>query len=906
WDVRNEQGFSEIHREVIREYKLRRSGGQKVPDYCFRISPSQFFVEAKKPAINIKDVAEPAIQLRRYAYTAKLPLSILTNFCEFAIYDTRIKVNKNDRAATARIFYCTFREYERNFDYIYNLFSKVAIQKGSFERYVNDNKNVKGVSEVDKEFLNFIEGWRIELAKNIAFRNPLLSIFDLNVAVQKIIDRILFLRIAEEKGIESYGVLQKESQRESAKLSIYKRLNRIFSCADEKYNAGLFKSERWLEQICIDDKILNTIISSLYFPECPYALGVLPVEILGDIYEKFLGKSIRLTSGRRVKIESKPEVRKSGGVFYTPQYIVDYIVQNTVGVLIKDKTPDEISEFTIVDPACGSGSFLVGAYQYLLNYHLDFYTRESNKRLALRCDKIFESAADTYRLTIAEKQRILQNNIFGVDIDSQAVEVTKLSLYLKLLENEGKGSEGQLFNLADLRLLPDIENNIKCGNSLIGADFFTQQNFNLTNEEQLKLNCFDWEKEFKNIFKKNKGFNIIIGNPPYTYLISENVQNYFQKTYQNQDYQKDLYLIFLEKYASLLRRGGCFGVIVSNTWLLSVTYKKIRRYMTSQYRWRKILCLPERVFSDAIVDTHILIFDLTPPDNTDVVEIEVCKSKTVLPMNTMRFEYIPKDGSPINITANLQERILFNKIVERCGQLKNFCNVYNGIKPFEKGKGKPPQTDRIIKEKPYIFEGKKPAGKSWLPLLRGSLIQRYINKWNNNYWVQYGEWLAAPRNPDIFKAADKIVIRQTGESLIATHIGQGIICRNNLHIIINNSKYNLLFFLALINSKLMNFIYTIINPEKGEALAEVKKTHVEQLPIPKLDLAKKSDKTAHKNIVDLVKKMLQLKIKERSEQKTQMKTIIQRQIDALDQQINKTIYLLYNLSEDEIKIIEES
>ncbi|MDR1478682.1 MAG: N-6 DNA methylase [Planctomycetaceae bacterium] len=900
WDVRNEQGFSETHREVIREFKIKKSGGQKVPDYCFRISPSQFFVEAKKPTINIKENAESAIQLRRYAYTAKLPLSILTNFEEFAVYDTRIKINKNDWASTARIFYCTFNEYEQHFDYIYNMFSKIAIQKGSFEHYVNENKKVKGVSEVDKEFLNFIEGWRIELAKNIVLNNPELSIFDINISVQKIIDRLLFLRIAEDKGIESYGILQKESQ----KPSVYKHLNRIFSEADEKYNAGLFKHEKWLERISIDDKILYNIINSLYFPECPYALGVLPVEILGNIYEKFLGNVIRFTAGHRVKLEAKPEVRKAGGVFYTPQYIVDYIVQNTVGVLINNKTLEEISKITIIDPACGSGSFLVGAYQFLLNYHLDFYTRAANKKSALRRDKIFESGSQTYKLTIAEKQRILQNNIFGVDIDSQAVEVTKLSLYLKLLENEGKESEGQLFSFADLRLLPDIDNNIKCGNSLIGTDFFAQQNFNLTEDEQLKINCFDWEKEFSNIFKNNGGFDIVIGNPPYTYLISEKVQNYFKKTYQYQNYQKDLYLIFLEKYATLLKHGGSFGVIVSNTWLSSITYRKIRQHMISNYRWRKILYLPEKVFKDAVVDTHILIFDRTTPKDKNICDVEIYRDKTVLPMNKIRFSDLPQDGLPINITANPKKRILFNKITKQCRQLKDYCNVYNGIKPFEKGKGKPPQSERAVKEKPYVFEGKKPAGKNWLPLLRGSLIHRYINRWDNNYWVQYGEWLAAPRDPAIFDAKNKIIVRQTGESLIATHIGQGIICRNNLHIIISNSKFNLLFFLALINSKLMNFVYEIMNPEKGEALAEVKKIHVEQLPIPLLDPSQKTNKTKYDKIISLANKMLQLKIKELAEQKTQMKTILQRQIKALDQQINQAVYLLYDLSEEEIKIIE--
>jgi hypothetical protein len=164
--------------------------------------------------------------------------------------------------------------------------------------------------------------------------------------------------------------------------------------------------------------------------------------------------------------------------------------------------------------------------------------------------------------------------------------------------------------------------------------------------------------------------------------------------------------------------------------------------------------------------------------------------------------------------------------------------------------------------------------------------------------------LAAPRDPEIFNAADKIIIRQTGESLIATRIEQGIICRNNLHLVINNSKFNLLFFLALINSKLMDFIYEIMNPEKGEALAEVKKTHVEQLPIPTLDLSKKPNKTVHDHLVSLVDKMLQLKHKEHAEQKPQIKTILQRQIIGLDREIDQMVYLLYGLTEEEIKIVE--
>jgi adenine-specific DNA-methyltransferase len=316
WDIANSQGFSESYREVVREDKVKIDGSKKAPDYSFRIGGfRKFFVEAKKPSVNIKDVAEPAYQVRRYAYTAKLPLSILTNFAEFAVYDTRIKPNKNDNAGTARIFYCAFNEYEQKFDFISSVFSKDAILKGSFDKYVEENKNKKGTSEVDAELLALVEEWRMELAKNIAKNNPALSVYDLNTVVQRIIDRIIFIRIAEDKGIEDENLLFSVAK----VANVYEKLIHLFAKANAKYNSGLFADVNWIDRVSIDDKVLSHIIVNLYYPECPYEFSVLPVEILGSIYERFLGKTIRF---RAVKgdthtaiIEEKPEVKKAGGVY---------------------------------------------------------------------------------------------------------------------------------------------------------------------------------------------------------------------------------------------------------------------------------------------------------------------------------------------------------------------------------------------------------------------------------------------------------------------------------------------------------------------------------------------------------------------------------------------------------------
>ncbi|MDR3198395.1 MAG: N-6 DNA methylase [Planctomycetaceae bacterium] len=883
WDVRNEQGFSETHREVIREFKIKKSGGQKVPDYCFRISPSQFFVEAQKPAVNIKDNADSAVQLRRYAYTAKLPLSILTDFEEFAVYDTRIKINKNDKASTARIFYCTFSEYEQHFDYIYNMFSKVAIQRGSFEHYVNKNKNAKGVSEVDKEFLNFIEGWRIELAKNIVLNNSEISVFDLNIAVQKIIDRILFLRIAEDKGIESYGILQKESQ----KSSIYKRLNRIFSEAYEKYNAGLFKHEKWFEKLLIEDKILFNIINSLYFPECPYALEVLPVEVLGNIYENFLGKVIRFTSQHRVKIETKPEVRKAGGVFYTPQYIVDYIVQNTVGVLIKNKTPEKIPEITIIDPACGSGSFLVGAYQFLLDYHLDFYTQESNKKTALKRDKIFESARQTYKLTIAEKQRILQNNIFGVDIDSQAVEVTKLSLYLKLLENEGKESEGQLFNFTDLRLLPDIENNIKCGNSLIGTDFYAQHKFDLTESEQIRINCFDWDKEFADIFKKNSGFDIVIGNPPYVIIFDERNKAYIENAYPEFKRNNNLYIAFIMRGIFLLRPDGILSFITPNTYLKGEYYQAFRSQLNSQ-RINEIIDFGNKqIFKEANVFTAVCNVSKSKPKKQWILKSDfqnVCGK-------------ISRASDYFVITNPLMERLSTYTKFDEVLYIKDVGYNYWSI-----GRGKI-RGDSIGSR--VLYSGTKKY-KQDIPYYKGSNIHRYILSKPQQYLRHnYADFLHKNDvfrfTADLMETKPKIIYRQTSDTLIGTIDNNGYHNDKTVHIILpkENLLVDIRYILGIFNSKLLDYCYKNFIDEQGRTFAQVKTINVKRLPfvIPQ-------DKAIQDHLVLLVDTMLQLKLKEHAEQKPQMKTILQRQISGLDQQIDQAVYLLYGLTEEEIKIVE--
>lgn len=520
WDMNNKAGAAEQYKEVIHEDKVYIEGKPKAPDYSFKFwGERKFFLEAKQPFVNIFGDYKPALQLRRYAWSAHLPISILSDFEELAIYDTTIEPKAIDKASVARLQYYKYTDYLDKWEEIYDLFAKESIKQGSFDKFIAKEK--RGSQLVDKVFLKDIENWRQWLAKDLAKHNGDLTVEQLNFAVQKIIDRVIFLRIAEDRGIEIYKTLENIIKSKNS----YKELVRHFKIAHEKYNSSLFDFEEdtITPALKVSDKLLDKVLGNLYYPNSPYEFSVLGVELLGSIYEQFLGKVIRLTAGHNAKVEEKPEVKKAGGVFYTPQYIVEYIVKNTVGQLLKDKSIRQAEKIKILDPACGSGSFLIGAYEFLLNWYLAEYEKLNDKEKEKLKKKgvLFRTRGhdplplqenlSSWQLTTNEKKRIMLNNIYGVDIDAQAVEVTKLSLALKMLENENQETIGKQMKLFAERILPDMSGNIKCGNSLVGSDYWTMNKgastlasahylATATEEDIKKVNAFDWEEEFADIF----------------------------------------------------------------------------------------------------------------------------------------------------------------------------------------------------------------------------------------------------------------------------------------------------------------------------------------------------------------------------------------------------------------------
>jgi type I restriction-modification system DNA methylase subunit len=919
WDVYNEQGAAEAYKDVIHEESIRIADRSKAPDYGFRIGGTRkFFVEAKRPSVRIENEPLPAFQLRRYAWSSKLPLSILTNFEDFAVYDCRPKPAASDGAGIARIFLINYKEYADRWDEIAAIFSKDAIVKGAFDKFAETTKGKKGTAEVDEAFLREIESWRDMLARNLALRNPDLETRELNFAVQRIIDRIIFLRIAEDRGIEDYRQLMALTDGGR----VYSRLCEYFHRADERYNSGLFhfQPERGrLEPpdeltlgLKVDDELLTQIIGGLYYPDSPYEFSVLPADILGQVYEQFLGKVIRLTAGHRAVVDDKPEVKKAGGVYYTPTYIVDYIVRQTVGAWLSGKSIRQAAKLRVLDPACGSGSFLIEAYQFLLDWYRDQYIVSGPTR---QREKLYRGQGGEWRLTSTERKRILLANIYGVDIDPQAVEVTKLALLLKVLEGESGESIERQRRLFRERALPDLGANIKCGNSLIGPEFYESQQLSLLNDaERERVNIFDWQSEFSSIMQSG-GFDAVIGNPPYGAFFNDGEKKFLTAHYVCQTYQLDSYLLFLERALTLLlRSGGYYGMIIPNPWLTNLLQTNTRRFVVENSRVLEIVHFKFPVFPKVTVDTQIVLLQNLGPNGWIAKAIVVDSVRAFTQQNDSdgiqiiqhkQRKWRALKGSVINIFLSAAEESLARKCQRRSTPLEELCTINVGIKPYQVGKGTPPQTRKIVDAR--IFDGRRRVDKTYRRYLRGSDIGRYRIAPEELRYLSFGPWLAEPRPAADFDAPVKIVMRQTGDSLVAALDTDGYLCLNNMHVLVPRGiEPASNFILGVVNSRLLNWYYRTLNPEVGEALAEVKKSNVAQLPIRVPNFKQNKDRSAHDRMVRLVGEMLTLNQKVDAARTDHAKATLQRQIAAIDRQIDRLVYDLYGLSDREIAIVEQS
>jgi type I restriction-modification system DNA methylase subunit len=918
WDVHNKARTAPQYQEVIPEDSLDVEGQQKAPDYTFRVGLlPKFYAEAKRCGVNIGADPAPAFQLRRYGWSAKLALSVLTDFEELGVYDCTTRPRPSDKASHARIQYFRFDEYPDRWRELWDVFSREAVWSGAFDQYAA-SKRKRGTSEVDAEFLKEMEGWRLALAGNIALRNEDLSLDDLNAAVQLTIDRVVFLRMAEDRGLEPYEQLLKVCERPD----IYPRFMRdVCRRADEKYNSGLFHfqkesgvsedPDRITPKLAVDDKVLKSILQSLYFAHgSPYHFGVLPVEILGTVYERFLGKVIRLTAGHQAKVEDKPEVRKAGGVYYTPAYIVEYIVKHTVAKQIEARSPAQLAgekgkpPFRVLDMACGSGSFLLGAYHCLLDHCLKWYIEHKPENFK---KAVYQDPRNGHwRLTIEEKKRILTTHIFGVDIDLQAVEVTKLSLLLKVLE----GETDQSLSLSQLafgdRALPNLADNIKCGNSLIGPDYFTGK-LNADPEEMKVVNPFDWKQGFPDAMKAG-GFDSIIGNPPYVFArdegFTEPEKGYFGERYAHQSYQLNTFALFTERGYTLLANGGFLGFIIPNNWLSISTMKVFRDFLVGSTGNLCIVNNLFKVFPGANVDTSLVSFQKRKPNRVTLLEatnpVTVAEVASVDPKVLLTEPIIhirkPRNEAAQSILARMQ----------KCSSvLEEIALVKAGLKAYETGKGVPPQTDAMKKER--IYHSTKRASKAHRKYLDGRDVKRYLIDWSGMY-LKYGSNLAAPRSANLFEG-ERILVRQIPSSLPLA-INGAIVSGEELNdinsmIVKSTSSYSNKYILGVINSRLLSLWFDLTFDKFQRAIfPQFKVNELAQFPICNIRFTKKEDKNRHDKMVTLVDSMLGLRKQRAAAKSAAQKAITQRQIDATDAEIDRLVYDLYGLTAEEIALVE--
>jgi type I restriction-modification system DNA methylase subunit len=977
WDVNHDQQTNPYEQEVKVERGVATGGSQRRADYAFYLAPNfhdvRFFVEAKKPSGDIA-TNENYFQLIRYAWNSDTPLAVLTDFEQFHILDCRYKP---DLETALNRFYKKFHytDYAKRekFAEIYWLFSREAVADGSLEKRAKELPKPRGKAvqrglfaggwqRIDESFLAELDEYRASLARTFKNRNPKLNSETLTELTQRTLDRLVFLRFLEDKGIEAQRLVENFGDKDTAWGDFIAASRRL----DGIYNGIVYKRHDILDgtKLRVDDDAFADICEGLAHVNSPYDFNAIPIHILGSIYERFLGKVI-IATDKRVKVEEKPEVRKAGGVYYTPEYIVRYIVKNTVGKLIAGKIPNQITEMRFADIACGSGSFLLGVFDLLLNYHGHYYNDNPGKARKGDCVK----RDGKLYLSLRKKREILLNNIYGVDIDAQAVEVCQLSLYLKLLEEETEASTHQYLldfeHIARLKkLLPDLSKNIVCGNSLIGTDILDGQLF--ATDKEKKLNAMNFEDAFPEVMKRG-GFDAIVGNPPYVRIQTMQETSPVSVEYLARHFRAatkgnyDIYVVFAERALSLLNTQGKLGYILPHKFFNSQYGAPLRQVLSqSQYVSHVVHFGAQQVFAGATTYTCLLFLDKAGCAKcwyvkaTDLNEWQKGNGAEEgnIPSDRFkdkawsftvgrhswlceRFHNMPvKLGDVADIFVGLQtsadDVFILNLVEEKHHTLKLYSKILGAERILEKGLLFPlvsgtdvrryselprrqyiifPYSvteehaelldfDRILKQYPktaaYLLENKR------------RLVQRERGRFNDRAWYRFG------RNQNLgIQSRVKLCVPRLVDRLHAAWDTNGDYFLDNVDvggIILKHDYKNqgFSYLLALLNSRLLAWYFPFISAPFRGGWMSANRQFLSQLPFHTIDFSNPSDKVRHDEMVVKVEAMMEAKKQLAKAQTDKDKTYYENKCAALDRQIDQLVYKLYDLTPEEIEIVEKS
>lgn len=957
WDVNHNIQKNPYEQEVRVEKPLQIAKAQKRADYSFSLAPDyrtvKFFVEAKKPAHDLSN-KDYYFQTARYGWNASTPIAVLTDFEEFHIVDCRFRPSIDD-ALNYKLQQFHYSDYtnEEKFSEIYWLFSREAVADGSIDKYADAlpkprGKKAKGLKAItqaiDEAFLEELDEIRNELAKSFKKNNDHLSSEELTEATQRTIDRLVFIKFLEDKLIEPDHYVSNFGKRKSAWEDFLADSKKL----DAKYNGVVFKKTKIDEPEIIepDDKTFSAICDELSHENTPYNFDAIPIHILGSIYERFLGKVVHATD-KRASIEEKPEVRKAGGVYYTPQYIVNYIVENTVGKLIEGKTPKQIAKMRFADIACGSGSFLITVFETLLDYHKKYYQQSPEQAKKDGCI-LYEGA---YHLTLKQKQEILTNNIYGVDIDQQAVEVTQLSLYLKLLEDETTATANDTWVLFKEQLLPDLNKNIVCGNSLIGTDILKENLFDYDAERKLKP--MDFENVFSEVMQSG-GFDAIVGNPPYIRIQTLNEIDpisvkYFKGKFESvQKGNYDIYVVFIERSIDLLNDNGVLGYITPSKFLTTDYGAGIRNIISNKKLLKELVDFGHsQVFHTATTYTCLLFLNKKMDDvfhyckvesnyfNTKELEFSKIDSSKLAEAT---WSFFDKKDSQINVKLydNAINLLDLPTLISRGSSSGNdniFCLVEKNGKYFDRNDVSVDIEPEILRIPIYstdfnryqynrmhseriIFPYDDTDGNMKLlseEALKSRFPKTYAYLYDNKKILmkrkQFKEWysFSAARNLIVHEKADLIIpllAEQGSFTLFPKDAKYCPMASGGFSISVVDSKYVPKFILGLINSKLLFWILKKMSNKFRGGWITCTKQYFGNLPIKKIDFANSMQVEIYKQIIILVDQMLESK-KQLQKAKTEGdKNYLNRKCERLDKEIDQLVYKLYGLTEEEIKIVD--
>ena len=953
WDVNHERQKNPYEQEVKVERPVATGQSQRSADYALYIVPNfrdpLLFVEAKKPS---KDLAAPnnCFQAVRYGWNAGTPIAILSNFEQLIVLDSRYKPDIDTAAdqVCQKYHYSEYLNAEK-FAKIFYLIGRDPVAAGSLDKYAETLPRRRGKAvqrglfkggwqPVDEAFLEDLDGYRDELARNFKNHNQQLDGETLTEITQRTLDRLVFLRFLEDKLIEAKPYVSEFGTKGNPWREF------IASCRklDHIYNGIVFKTHEILDSssLKVDEEQFANLCEKLAHLNSPYDFNSFPIHILGSIYERFLGKVIVVTN-KRATVELRPEVRKAGGVYYTPNYIVRYIVANTIEKIIAGKNPSQIAEMRFADISCGSGSFLVAIYDSLLRYHFAWYNDHPNRAEKEGCTKGDDG---NWHLSLGQKRKILKNNVFGVDIDHQAVEVAQMSLYLKLMEEETTASSRNYQLEIRETILPPLNKNIVSGNSLIGTDILDGQLFPA--EEERKVNPMNFEDSFPEVMRRG-GFDAIVGNPPWLmagYYVKESL-DYIGEHYLTAKGKFDLYYTFIERGIRLISENGLFGMIVPNKFFHTSAASKLRS-LISHDRWvRKIVDFgDEQIFDGATNYSCILFLQRKPGDNPNYI-----RAKAGL-KELERFEvpWPTLSGGPWHFEKS-DKRDLFAKIEAAGSPLEELAARF--------GTGVQSGADKLLIIDPFAAQGLNFEGEALRPVLRGRDVRRYEITDKPKllifpYDVKNGEFTLLSearlkRLKNVYRyliesksrLAKRIWFGRSARELsgdwfgmmyldgqrwfTAPHIltpslsNQSNFALDSGHMFVTGTAgvtsvvpkedlpEDIRYLLGILNSRLISFYVIGHSPVFSGGYYKFSAPYLKKIPIRRIDFSNSPAKEVHDTIVQKVEALLDAKKMFAKARSDKDKDYYDKKAAAYDNQIDQLVYELYGLNEDEKKLVED-